>query len=64
MLYSVINTRMLDGLPTVISTNLTQEGLQSRYGDQIVSRITGAFEPLLFVGKDIRQQKRTGAMRA
>ena len=63
MLYSLINTRMLDGLPTVISTNLTQEGLQSRYGDQIVSRITGAFEPLLFVGKDIRQQKRTGAMR-
>ena len=63
-LYTIINTRMLDGLPTVISTNLTQEGLQSRYGDQTVSRITGAFEPLLFVGKDIRQQKRTAAMRS
>lgn len=62
MLYNIINTRMLDGLATVISTNLTQEGLQARYGDQIVSRITGAFEPLLFAGKDIRQQKRAAAM--
>lgn len=62
MLYSIINTRLLDHLPILISTNLTQEGLQNRYGDQIVSRITGAFEPLLFVGKDIRQQKRAEAM--
>ncbi len=61
-LYSIINTRLLDRLPTVISTNLTQEGLQDRYGDQIVSRITGAFEPLLFVGKDIRQQQRQRKM--
>lgn len=61
-LYNILNTRMLDGLPTVISTNLTQDGLCQRYGDQIVSRITGAFEPLLFVGKDIRQQKRTRTM--
>ncbi len=61
-LYNIINTRMLDGLPTIISTNLTQEGLQQRYGDQITSRITGAFEPLLFVGKDIRQQKRAREM--
>ncbi len=61
-LYNLLNTRILDELPTVISTNLTQEGLQERYGDQITSRITGAFEPLLFVGKDIRQQKRQRAM--
>ncbi len=61
-LYNIINTRMLDGLPTIISTNLTQEGLLQRYGDQITSRITGAYEPLLFVGKDIRQQKRARDM--
>ncbi len=57
-LYNILNTRMLDDLPTIISTNLTQEGIQQRYGDQITSRITGGFEPLLCVGKDIRQQKR------
>jgi len=62
-LYNIINTRMLDDLPTIISTNLTQEGLQERYGDQITSRITGGFEPLLFVGKDIRQQKRERQIR-
>lgn len=62
-LYNILNTRMLDDLPTIISTNLTQEGIQQRYGDQITSRITGGFEPLLCVGKDIRQQKRERAIR-
>ncbi len=61
-LYNILNTRMLDDLPTIISTNLTQEGIQQRYGDQITSRITGGFEPLLCVGKDIRQQKRERAI--
>ncbi|MBP3381351.1 MAG: ATP-binding protein [Clostridia bacterium] len=61
-LYNILNTRILDELPTIISTNLTQEGIQQRYGDQITSRITGSFEPLLFVGKDIRQQKRERAI--
>ncbi len=62
-LYNILNTRMLDDLPTIISTNLTQEGIQQRYGDQITSRITGGFEPLLCVGKDIRQQKRERSIR-
>ncbi len=62
-LYNILNTRMLDDLPTIISTNLTQEGIQQRYGDQITSRITGGFEPLLCVGKDIRQQKRERTIR-
>ena len=56
-LYNIINTRMLSRLPTVISTNLTQPQLQERYGDQIASRITGTFVPLVFAGRDIRQLK-------
>ena len=56
-LYNIINTRMLSRLPTVISTNLTQAQLQERYGDQIASRITGTFVPLVFAGRDIRQLK-------
>ena len=48
---------MLSRLPTVISTNLTQAQLQERYGDQIASRITGTFVPLVFAGRDIRQLK-------
>ena len=54
-LYNVLNARLLEGRPTVISTNLSFKALQERYGDQIASRISGGFVPLLCVGKDIRQ---------
>ncbi len=57
-LYNLINTRMLEGRATILSTNLNQNQLRERYGDPIASRITGTFLPLLFLGKDIRQQKR------
>lgn len=56
-LYHLINTRMLGELPTIISTNLNQVQLKERYGDQITSRITGGFIPLMFMGRDIRQLK-------
>ena len=56
-LYSIINTRMLKNLPTIISTNLSPTDWQERYGEAIASRVLGTFQPLLFVGKDIRQQK-------
>lgn len=54
-IYNILNARLLDGRPTIISTNLSHTALQERYGDQIASRITGGFVPLLCVGKDIRQ---------
>ncbi len=54
-LYNIINTRILCGLPTIISTNLDQAQLQERYGDQIASRIIGEYIPLTFAGRDIRQ---------
>ena len=57
-LYNLINTRMLEGRTIILSTNLNQNQLKERYGDQITSRITGTFVPLLFMGRDIRQQKR------
>ena len=61
-LYNVINARVLEGRPTVISTNLSFTALQERYGDQIASRISGGFVPLLCVGKDIRQIIRRQSM--
>lgn len=54
-LYNLINTRLLEERPTILSTNLSQEQLRERYGDAIASRITGAYTPLVFCGKDIRQ---------
>ncbi len=56
-LYNIINERMLAEKPTIISTNLNQKELAARYGEQITSRITGTFQPLVCVGKDIRQLK-------
>ncbi|MBR0447638.1 MAG: ATP-binding protein [Clostridia bacterium] len=54
-LYNVLNARLLEGKPTVISTNLSYTALEERYGDQIASRISGGFMPLYCVGRDIRQ---------
>ena len=57
-LYALVNGRMLSGLPTVISTNLTTDEIQRRYTAQIASRLLGRYELLVFAGSDIRMQKR------
>ncbi len=62
-LYNLINARLLEEKPTIISTNLSFSAIAARYGDQIASRINGGFEPLLCVGKDIRQLKRRQTIR-
>jgi len=56
-IYNIINGRMLAGRSTVVSTNLSQQELLARYGEQTPSRITGTFQPLVFSGQDIRQLK-------
>lgn len=55
-LYTVINTRICKGLPTIISTNLSPDDLRDKYHESIVSRIVGTFDILEFLGKDIRQK--------
>ena len=59
LLYNIINTRMLNGLPCIFSTNLTsQKALTAKYGEKIVSRLLGSCDTLYFVGEDIRFKKR------
>ena len=53
-LYNVINTRLIKGLPTIVSTNLNSEGIRSRYSPQIYSRLLGSFELIQFCGEDVR----------
>ncbi len=60
--YNILNARLLEGRPTVISTNLGFTAIKERYGDQIASRIMGGFVPLICVGKDIRQLMRMRSM--
>ncbi len=56
-LFSLINNRLLDQKPIVISTNLSPSGWTNQYSDRIVSRILGNYLTLGFVGSDIRLQK-------
>lgn len=57
-LYTLINTRLVNGKKTIISTNMEEEELQSKYTPQIYSRIAGEFTALPFVGRDIRRIKK------
>ena len=57
-LYHILNTRLTEGRKTLISTNLSDGELAERYIPQIVSRIGGEFDTLLFMGRDIRAIKK------
>ena len=58
VLYELVNTRLVEGKSTVISTNLDKEGLRKRYSPQVASRIEGNYTALPFFGRDIRQRKK------
>ena len=53
-LYSLINDRILEGKPTIISTNLNSEDLEKRYSAAIASRLRGNYRRIAFMGEDIR----------
>jgi len=57
LIYNVINTRILTGKPTIISTNLDLDGLSEKYTPRVTSRIIGCYNIKKFCGNDIRQQK-------
>lgn len=54
-LYNILNTRMINSLPVIISTNLTVREIEEKYSQRIASRIVGSCMPLQFCGRDIRQ---------
>lgn len=58
-LYTLVNDRLLEGKPTIISTNLSSEDLSRRYSPQIASRLRGSYRRVAFVGDDIRLLKRS-----
>ncbi len=58
--YNLISTRIQNGRPTIINTNLSTAELRERYPDRITSRILGGYLPFLFVGQDIRQKLAMG----
>ena len=61
-LYSLVNDRLLENKPTIISTNLSEEELVRRYHPQIASRLRGSYRRMAFVGDDIRLLKNRGVI--
>lgn len=57
-LYQIINGRLMERRPTVLSTNMKVAELAGRYGAQTASRIEGEYQILTFFGQDIRQLRK------
>lgn len=57
-LYQIVNTRLMERRPTILSTNLMPDELAQRYSPQVASRIEGEYQLLPFVGEDIRRLKK------
>ncbi|MBQ6570049.1 MAG: ATP-binding protein, partial [Clostridia bacterium] len=56
-IYDIINTRILSGKPTIISTNLTLAEIEDRYSERILSRLCGCYKVFKFDGSDIRTMR-------
>lgn len=56
-LYEVINTRLITGKSTIVSSNFTVDDLYNRYSEQIASRLEGEYHVLKFYGDDVRKKK-------
>ena len=57
-LYQVINTRMMEERPVIISTNLSSAAISQRYPGPIASRLLGTYRLCPFLGTDIRSLRR------
>lgn len=53
-IFNIVNTRLISGKKSIISTNLTPKEISQTYTDRIFSRILDKFIPLKFYGKDLR----------
>ena len=62
-LYGVLNDRLLDGIPTVVSSNLQAVDFSGRYGPAIASRLLGSYRLVAFVGEDVRPTPPAGSIR-
>ena len=57
-LYGLINTRLITGKKTIITSNYDMSELRARYTPQILSRLEGEYIVLFFAGDDIRLKRR------
>ena len=55
---NIINSRLLDGRPTIVSTNLDLAGIEKQYSQRLASRLCFSYSVLEFIGEDIRYLRR------
>lgn len=58
VLYNILNTRLLRKKPMIVSTNIPLNRLDGTYHERITSRLSFEFEPVPFVGSDVRQKRK------
>ncbi len=57
-LFTLINTRLITGKKTIISTNYTLNELSQNYTQKFVSRLLDGYTILHFAGEDMRSKRR------
>ena len=57
-IYNIINSRMIEGRPTIINSNLDMKTIEARCSERTVSRLIGGYKILPFAGTDIRVLKK------
>ncbi|MEG0180288.1 MAG: ATP-binding protein [Terrisporobacter sp.] len=61
-LFIILNTRLLNGKKTIISTNLSPAQLGELYSQRIFSRIFDKFKMIKFIGADLRWQNKRSSI--
>lgn len=56
-IFNIINSRLINGNKTIISTNLSLKQIADTYTDRVYSRVASNFRPLKFYGPDLRWDK-------
>ncbi|WP_099189671.1 ATP-binding protein [Tepidibacter mesophilus] len=57
-IFNVINSRLIHGKKTIISTNLSPMEIANTYTDRIFSRISSHYTFLKFIGEDLRWENK------
>lgn len=57
-IFNILNSRMLKGKKTIISTNLEPKELSERYSQRVFSRVYDKFFPIKFYGPDLRWERK------
>ena len=56
-IFNIVNSRLIKGQKTIISTNLAPMEIANVYTDRIFSRLFSQFTPLKFFGPDLRWER-------